>query len=153
VPKAFSVVYGKDGSYDEGVGYWGYTTSHLAIFADALHRRLGLDDRALINYGTIRYALAMAIIGGDVIKDPNMDKTYNATPKINYAPAQDVVNFGDAGGGMDLTVAGWVGRNTNDPLCHHVAQEIGGLKQLRPPFGSTPRKRRDRPGPNCTTFG
>jgi hypothetical protein len=147
--QAFAVMYGKDGSYDEGAGYWGYTTSHLAIFADALHRRLGVDDRGLINYpGTVRYALAMAMpCAGDVIKDPNMDKAYNATPKINYAPKQDVVNFGDAGSGMDVTVAGWVGRNTNDPLCHHVAQEIGGLKQLQAAVWFRPEATTRTPGP------
>ena len=55
-------MYGADGAYDEGASYWGYTTLHLAIFAETLWRRLGIDDRALINYpGTIRYALAFAM--------------------------------------------------------------------------------------------
>ncbi len=147
--QAFSIMYGKDGSYDEGVGYWGYTTSHLAIFADALHRRLGVDDRALINYpGTVRYALAMSMpTAGAVIKDPNMDKEYNATPKINYTPTQDVVNFGDAGSGMDVTVAGWVGQITGDPLCHHVSHEVGGLKQLQAAVWFWPDAKTSRPGP------
>jgi len=147
--QAFAVMYGKDGSYDEGIGYWGYTTSHLAILAEALHRRLGVDDRGLMNYpGTVRHALAMAMpCAGEVIKDPNMDKAYNATPKINYAPTQDVVNFGDAGSGMDVTVAGWVGRNANDPLCHYVSHEIGGLKQLQAAVWFWPQTKTAPPGP------
>lgn len=60
--KAFSTMYGADGSYDEGVSYWGYTTLHMALFAEVLWRRLGIDDRGLVNYpGTIRYALAFTM--------------------------------------------------------------------------------------------
>lgn len=131
--KAFAVMYGSDGSYDEGVGYWGYTTMHLAMLADALYRRTGLDDRSLINYpGTIRYALTMAMpCSGKTVYDPNVGTAYNATPKINYEPALDVVNFGDAASGMDVSVAAWVGQVANDPLCHHVAQQTGSLKHLQ----------------------
>ncbi len=131
--QAFAVMYGPDGSYDEGVGYWGYTTSHMAIFAEALHRRLGVDDRHLINYpGTIRYALAMAMpCGGKPILDTKMGTAYAATPRINYQPELDLVNFCDAGATMDVTVASWVGTVANDPLCHHVAQETGSLRQLQ----------------------
>ena len=131
--QAFATMYGMDGSYDEGVGYWGYTTSHLAMLADALHRRLGIDDRKVINYpGTIRYALAMAMpCGGRPVADPKLNTAYNATPKGNYEPALDLVNFCDAGVGMDVSVAAWVGTAANDPLSHHVAQHTGSLKQLQ----------------------
>jgi hypothetical protein len=130
---AFSTMYGADGSYDEGVGYWGYTTSHLAMLAEGIWRRLGLDDRKLINYpGTIRYALAMAMpCGGGAIADPKLGTAYNATPKGNYDPALDVVNFCDAGIGMDVSVAGWVGGTAHDPLCNHVAKHTGSLRLLQ----------------------
>ncbi len=60
--RAFSPMYGSDGSFGEGVSYWGYTTLHLALFAEVLWRTCGIDDRRLINYpGTIRYALAMTM--------------------------------------------------------------------------------------------
>jgi hypothetical protein len=131
--QAFATMYGLDGSYDEGVGYWGYTTSHLVMLAEAVHRRLGIDDRQLINYpGTIRYALAMAMpCGGGTIADPKLATAYNATPKGNYDPALDLVNFCDAGVGMDVSVAPWVGTTANDPLSHHVAQHTGSFKQLQ----------------------
>lgn len=131
--QAFAVMYGPDGSYDEGVGYWGYTTSHLAIFAEALHRRLGVDDRRLVNYpGTIRYALAMAMpCGGKPIIDSKIGTAYAATPRINYQPELDLVNFCDAAATMDVTVASWVGTVADDPLSHHVAQHTGSLRQLQ----------------------
>ncbi len=131
--QAFAVMYGPDGSYDEGVGYWGYTTSHMAIFAEALHRRLGIDDRRLINYpGTIRYALAMAMpCGGKPILDPKLGTAYAATPRANYQPELDLVNFCDAAATMDVTVAGWVGTVADDPLSHHVAKHTGSLRQLQ----------------------
>jgi hypothetical protein len=131
--QAFATMYGSDGSYDEGVGYWGYTTSHLAMIAEGIYRRLGIDDRKLINYpGTIRYALAMAMpCGGGKIADPKLNTTYNATPKGNYDPAQDVVNFCDAGVGMDVSVAGWVGASANDPLSSYVASHIGSIRLLQ----------------------
>jgi hypothetical protein len=31
-------MYGDDGSFGEGVSYWGYTTLHLALFAEVLWR-------------------------------------------------------------------------------------------------------------------
>jgi hypothetical protein len=146
--QAFAVMYGSDGSYDEGVGYWGYTTLHLAMFADALHRRTGLDDRRLINYpGTVRYALAMAMpCGGKTVYDPNIGTAYNATPKINYEPAQDVVNFGDAASGLDVTVAAWVGEIAGDPLSREVARGTGSLKHLQAAVWYRPDGVRQTPG-------
>ncbi len=131
--QAFATMYGTDGSYDEGISYWGYTTSHLAMLAEGVYRRLGLDDRALINYpGTIRYALTMAMpCGGGRITDPKLNTTYTATPKGNYDPELDVVNFCDALPGMDVSVAGWVGTVANDPLSHHVAQHLGSFRLLQ----------------------
>lgn len=131
--QAFAIMYGADGSYDEGVGYWGYTTSHLAMLADAIYRRLGHDDRKLINYpGTIRYALTMAMpCAGEPIYDKNLKTAYNATPKANYEPALDLVNFCDAATGMDVSIAAWVGGSANDPLSRYVAKNTGSLKMLQ----------------------
>ena len=131
--QAFAVMYGTDGSYDEGVGYWGYTTSHLAMLAEAVYRRTGVDDRRLINYpGTIRYALTMAMpCAGGVIADPKLKTAYNATPKASYVPELDLVNFCDAATGMDVSVAAWVAEVNGDPLCHHVAQKVGALRMLQ----------------------
>ena len=147
--QAFATMYGFDGAYDEGVGYWGYTTSHLAMLAEGIYRRLGIDDRKLINYpGTIRYALAMAMpCGGSMIADPKLNTAYNATPKGNYDPAQDLVNFCDAGVGMDVSVAAWVGGAAADPLSHYVSQHTGSLKQLQAAVWYRPDAPGETPGP------
>jgi hypothetical protein len=129
--QSFATMYGLDGAYDEGVGYWGYTTSHLALVADVLFRRLGLDDRKLINYpGTIRYALTLSMpCGGIKVEDPKLNSTYNAVPKGDYDPALDIVNFSDSGLGLDVSSAPWVGQVASDPLSNFVAKNAGEMKQ------------------------
>jgi hypothetical protein len=105
--KSFSTMYGSDGCYDEGVGYWGYTTVFLALFAEVLWRTQGIDDRQLINYpGTVRYALVM-------------------TDPVPTGPSR-VVNFGDAAGIVDVSVAAWVHRTHGDRVAQYVARNIGG---------------------------
>lgn len=128
--QAFSVMYGADGSYDEGPGYSGYTTMHLAMLADVLYRRLGIDDRKLINYpGNVRYALAMAMpTRGEVFANPNESKLYNAVPKGALDPALDLVNFGDGGTAIDVSFASWVARNEHDGLSQYVAENVGVVK-------------------------
>jgi hypothetical protein len=127
--KAFSTMYGSDGAYDEGASYWGYTTLHMAIFAETLWRRLGIDDRGLINYpGTIRYALAFAMpTKGDGF-DPTHGPRNLAVPTLKVDPANDIVNFSDALTSSDVAIAAWVARNHKDPLSQHVALNIGGMK-------------------------
>ncbi len=134
--QSFAIMYGADGSYDEGVGYWGYTTMHLAMLADVLHRRLGIDDRKLINYpGSVRFALSMASpTAGDLVVDPNEKSAYNAVPKGSLDPRHDLVNFGDGGTAIDVSVAAWVARNANDPLSQYVAQNTGVLKHYHAAF-------------------
>ncbi len=129
--KAFSVMYGLDGSYDEGIGYWGYTTLHLAFLAEVLHRRLGIDDRDLINYpGTARYAAVMSMpTRGAPVSNPHEPEAYNATPKGTIVPEHDTVNFGDSGlHGADATVAPWIGRVTGDAVSTFVGREIGTIR-------------------------
>ena len=147
--QAFATMYGLDGAYDEGVGYWGYTTSHLIMFAEALHRRLGIDDRRLVNYpGTVRYALAMSMpCGGDTIADPKLKSAYNAVPKGDYRPDLDLVNFCDAGTGMDVSLAAWVGATANDPLANHVAKHTGSVRQLQAAAWYRPDAPTQAPGP------
>ncbi len=127
--KAFSTMYGADGAYDEGASYWGYTTLHMAIFAETLWRRLGIDDRGLINYpGTIRYALAFAMPTKGGGFDPTHAPRNLAVPTIKVDPANDIVNFCDALTASDVSIASWVARNHHDPLSQHVALNIGGMK-------------------------
>ena len=138
--QAFSIMYGSDGSYDEGVGYWGYTTMHLAMLAEVLHRRLGIDDRKLIDYsGSVRFALQMASpTAGDLVVDPNEKAAYNAVPKGSLEPKHDLVNFGDGGTAIDVSVAAWVARVAQDPLAQHIARETGVLKHYHAAFWYQP---------------
>jgi len=138
--QAFSVMYGSDGSYDEGVGYWGYTTMHLAILADVLNRRLGIDDRKLINYpGTIRYALCMAMpTKGEAYSNPNEKKAYNGVPKGVLEPQHGLVNFGDGGTAIDVSAATWVAQNSGDSLSQYVAQNTGVMKLYHAAFWYNP---------------
>ena len=123
--KSYARMLGLDGAYDEGIGYWGYTAMHLVLFAEAMYRRLGIDDRSLVNYpGTVRYALHMAM---PTLPAPGV--TEKADLFLGN-PAQDIVNFGDSGRGIDVSIAPWVGRTHHDPLSNHVAREIGGMKYL-----------------------
>lgn len=130
--QAFSTMYGLDGSYDEGVGYWGYTTLHLALFAEVLYRRLGIDERDLINYpGTVRFAWAMSMPSlGTAYNNPHEKKAYNFVPKGTMDPKIDIVNFGDSGTGTDTTVAAWIGSNHDDSLANAAAADMGAIKHL-----------------------
>lgn len=136
---------GADGSFDEGIGYWSYTLLHLALFAEALYRRTGTDDRALLNYpGTVRYALHMAM---PTLPSPPVDGAA-ATPTRRPEPAQDTVNFGDASRSIDVTIAPWVARTQNDALSAYVGHEIGGLKQFPAAIWYRPDAIGQAPGPD-----
>jgi hypothetical protein len=129
--QAFATMYGSDGCYDEGAGYWGYTTMHLIMFAEAQYRRLGIDQRSLINYpGTVRYALSLAMpTAGEIHVNASEKKEYTAVPKGVLDPAKDLVNFGDSGVAIDSSIAPWVGRVHGDPLSDYVAHRVGSLEQ------------------------
>ena len=107
--KAFAPMFGSDGSYEEGVSYWGYTALYLTLFLEVLYRRLGIDERELINYrGTVRYALQMSM--------PTVGKP------------GDCVNFGDASVVGDTSVAAWVARRYRDPIAQYLAAAVGDIK-------------------------
>ncbi|HND63045.1 MAG TPA: heparinase II/III family protein, partial [Opitutaceae bacterium] len=127
--RAFVEMFHPDGSYDEGPMYWSYTASHLAFFAEVLYRTLGVDDRSLFNYpGTMRYALVMSMpTAGAPIVPPESQRK----PSVPYAvlePANDIVNFGDAGVNLDTSLAPWVARVHRDPLSQHLARQVGVIK-------------------------
>lgn len=127
--KAFSTMYGSDGSYDEGVSYWGYTTLHMALFAEVLWRRLGIDDRSLVNYpGTIRYALAFTMPTKGEGFDPTHGPRNLAVPTLKVDPANDIVNFSDALTHSDVSIAAWTARTHQDPLSQHVALNVSSMK-------------------------
>lgn len=107
--RAFAPMFGADGSYEEGVSYWGYTVLHLTLFLEVLYRKLGIDERDLINYpGTVRYALQMSM---PTIGKPN-----------------DIVNFSDASIIGDTSAAAWVARKYRDPMAQHVVSAVGEIR-------------------------
>jgi hypothetical protein len=101
----FSALYGKDGSYPEGISYWGYSTQHFALSVDVLKRMQGIDAKGLLNFpGTMRFALQMQM------------------PSRNYP--DDVVNFSDAAPSTDVSPGFWVAREFRDGLAEHTAELI-----------------------------
>ncbi len=104
--KAFSVMFGPDGAYDEGVGYWGYTAMHMTLLVEVVWRALGIDLRSIINFpGTVRYGLRMSM-------------------PTEGRPA-DCVNFGDAWSMGDISVAAWTARQFRDQVAQYVALNVG----------------------------
>lgn len=129
---SFATMYGSDGSYDEGVGYWGYTTLHLVMLAEVLYRKLGIDQRSLLNYpGTVKYASVMSMSTlGEAFTPEGEKEAYNATPKGKQDPSTDLVNFGDSGVGADVSLAAWVGSQHDDPHAFFASHQMGVIKQL-----------------------
>lgn len=111
--RAFAPMFGSDGSYEEGVSYWGYTALHFTLFLEVMYRKLGIDERDLINNsGTVRYALQMSM---PTIGKPN-----------------DCINFGDASIIGDTSVAAWVARRYRDPIAQYVTTNVGEVRNHYP---------------------
>ncbi|MSU23147.1 MAG: hypothetical protein EXS32_04905 [Opitutus sp.] len=130
--KAFSTLFGSDGSYDEGVSYWGYTVMHLAMFAEVLWRTRGIDDRHLLNYpGTVRYALALTMptVGNGLV--PPSGPRNLVVPTLRAESKNDIVNFSDSLTNSDVSVAAWVARTHRDPLSQWF---VRGVSEAKFPF-------------------
>jgi hypothetical protein len=126
--KAFSVMFGSDGCYDEGVGYWGYTALHLTLLVDVVKRVLGIDETGIINYpGTVRYGLRMSM--------PTADRD------------DDCVNFGDAWAVGDVSVAAWTARRYRDPVAQYVATSVGEITSHIAAIWFDPTLQPSAPGP------
>jgi hypothetical protein len=125
--RAFSVMYGPDGAYDEGVGYWGYTSTHMAILASVMMRRLGKDLSSIINYpGTVRYGLRMWM---PTDGRPN-----------------DCVDFGDAWEIGDMAIGAWTARRFQDRIAQYVALHVGDLKSPWSVIWFDPGMKEEKPG-------
>jgi hypothetical protein len=126
--RAFAPMFGSDGSYEEGISYWGYTALHLTLFLEVLYRKLGVDERGLINYpGTVRHALQMSM--------PTVGKP------------DDAINFGDASIIGDTSVAAWVARKHRDPLAQYVVASVGEIRSHYPIIWYDPTVSPQTPGP------
>jgi len=124
--QAYSLMFGPDGSYDEGVGYWGYTAMHMTLLAETLRRRLGTNTRSLLNFpGTVRYGLRMDF------------------PTVRKG---DCVNFGDAWSMGDIGVAAWTAREFRDGIAQHVALNVGEVKNHFAAIWFDPALKPKRPG-------
>ncbi|MBI4418412.1 MAG: hypothetical protein HY563_06515, partial [Ignavibacteriales bacterium] len=127
--RAFAPMFGRDGSYEEGVSYWGYTVLHLALLAEVLKRRQGIDLSSLINFpGTVRYGLNMSM--------------------PTHGKPGDCVNFGDASVVGDASVASWVARHFRDPIAQYVALEIGEVSSHYAVVWFDPSVKAQEPGPD-----
>ncbi|MCI0691713.1 heparinase II/III-family protein [candidate division KSB1 bacterium] len=126
--RAFAPMFGADGSYEEGISYWGYTALHLALMLEVLYRQLGIDERKLINNsGTVRYALQMSM--------PTAGKP------------NDAVNFGDASVMGDISVSAWVARMHRDPIAQYVISSVGEVKSHFAVIWYDPTVSPQTPGP------
>jgi len=126
--KSFAAMFGPDGSYDEGVGYWGYTALHLTLLVEAVRRTVGTDLSGIINYpGTVRYGLRMSM--------PTSGRP------------SDCVDFGDAWAMGDVSIAAWVARRFKDPIAQHVATNVGELKNHYAVIWLDPALPSKKPGP------
>jgi hypothetical protein len=125
--RAFAPMFGADGSYEEGISYWGYTALHLTLMLEVLYRKLGIDERKLINNpGTVRYALQMSM---PTVGKPN-----------------DAVNFGDASIIGDTSMAAWVARQYRDPLAQYVVSSVGEIRSHYAIIWYDPTVEPQRPG-------
>ncbi len=127
--RAFAPMFGNDGSYEEGVSYWGYTALHLILFLEVLYRKRGIDERHLINNaGTVRYALQMSM---PTVGKPN-----------------DAVNFGDASTIGDTSVAAWVAREKRDSIAQYVVSAVGEIRSHYAIMWYDPTVAPQTPGPD-----
>ncbi len=107
----FGGIYEKDGSYPEGIGYWSYATSHVAMGVDAIKRKLNIDLTDILNFqGTMKYCLNMQM------------------PSNNFP--EDVINFSDTKNKTDASVGFWIGREFNDGLAQHTAESLNERRSI-----------------------
>ncbi len=126
--RAYSTMFGADGSYEEGVSYWGYTALHLAVFFDALYRTRGIDIRSLVNFkGTVRYGLQLSM--------------------PTTGSQGDCVNFGDASVVGNTSVADWVARNERNGISQYVGLETGQVQSFHGIIWHDPSVPSQVPGP------
>lgn len=98
-----------DGSFDEGVGYWDYTFAHYIFTLEILRRKLGVDERALVDFpAQARYALEMSM------------------PTAGHP--DDCISIGDAAtaaGGVPLA---WIAREFRDAGAQYLARQPGSMR-------------------------
>jgi len=97
-----ATLYGRDGSYDEGIAYANYANTYLVYLVEVMQRRHGIDLFDRINY-----------VG-------KMDRNLELAFPHHLDPAGSV-NFGDAGTSMNTSNLHWVAGISRDGVTQYQA--------------------------------
>ncbi len=109
--RTFRDLYAVDGSYDEGVSYANYTSSHITQATVALERYNGLSLYDELNWsGYVDYLCNMSM----------------ATARSPTG----IVNFGDAGNGATASVPYWVAQRTGDSRARWFGDALSREKDM-----------------------
>ncbi len=102
---SFKDLFSPDGSYNEGVSYANYTTTHLIQAIDVVNRFRGDDHYDIINWnGYLDYLLGLSM---PIADDP-------------YA----IVNISDAGGGVSSAVPFYIAGRTDNGAAKWFGQNL-----------------------------
>lgn len=100
-----------DGSFEEGIGYWDFTFTYYIFSLEILRRKLGIDDRHLVNFP------AMA--------------NYTATMAMPTASNPvDSINIGDAGTAASATPLAWIAREYQNPVAQYLIDQPGTVRPV-----------------------
>jgi len=99
----------KDGSFGEGIGYWDYTFSHYIFTLEILRRKLGVDERALLDFPAMaRFALEMTM------------------PTAGHP--DDCISIGDAATSAGSVPLTWIAREFRDAGAQQLALQPGAVR-------------------------
>ena len=100
-----------DGSFNEGIGYWDYTFSHYIFTLEILRRKLGVDERGLVDFpAQARFALEMTM------------------PTSGHP--EDCISIGDAATAATGTPLSWIAREFRDASAQFLTQQPGALRPV-----------------------
>jgi hypothetical protein len=125
---SFVKLYGKDGCYPEGIGYWSYATLYLILGIEALRRHVKYDFKNLINYdGTIKYAVGL-------------QAPFKGNPG-------GVINFSDTGFNTDMTLCSWIAREFHNGLAQYAVENYSEKRSIFSLMWYDKKIKAEKPGP------
>lgn len=99
----------KDGSFGEGVGYWDYTFSHYIFALEILRRKLGVDDRGLVDFpAQARFCLEMTM------------------PTVGHP--DDCISIGDAASTAGAVPLMWIAAQYHNPTAQYLALQPAAVR-------------------------
>ncbi|NOZ56464.1 MAG: hypothetical protein GXO73_06710 [Calditrichaeota bacterium] len=114
-------VYLPDGSYPEGISYWGYATEELLTFLWALEQSGGPDLFDELNLpGQVDFALALQAGRASVSPGEHHGLW------IRDGKRADIVNFSDAKYSFRMAAMAWIAAKLRDPVAQRAAMERAG---------------------------